>query len=65
MASSTRVIATTTERWHFINYDADRLTLKKDNGTRPYRNTYTIDFAGGYGWPVSLDDVPNPNGDTI
>ena len=65
VASSTRVVATTNELWHFINYDADRLTLKKDIGTRLYRNTYTIDFGGGYGWKVSLDEVANPNGDRI
>lgn len=65
LASSTRAIATTNEQWHFINYDADRLTLKKDTGIRLYRNTYTIDFVGGYGWKVSLDDVANPNGDPL
>jgi hypothetical protein len=61
----TRVIATTNEAWRFTNYDADRYTLKKDLGTRLYRNTYTIDYVSGLGWRVSLDDVPNLNGEAI
>jgi hypothetical protein len=63
--STTRVIATTNEAWRFTNYDADRYTLKKDVGTRLYRNTYTIDYVSGLGWKVSLDDVPNLNGEPI
>jgi hypothetical protein len=63
--SPTRVIATTNESWRFTNYDADRYTLKKNLGTRLYRNIYTIDYVSGLGWKVSLDDVPNPNGEPI
>ena len=63
--SPTRVIATPNESWRFTNYDADRYTLKKNLGTRLYRNIYTIDYVSGPGWKVSLDDVPNPNGEPI
>ncbi|MDQ6669232.1 MAG: hypothetical protein M3069_00435 [Chloroflexota bacterium] len=55
----------TNETWRFVNYDADRYTLKKDSGTRLYRNTYTIDYVGGFGWKVSLDDFPNHNGESV
>ena len=36
-----------------------------DIGARLYRNTYTIDYIASVGWRVSLDDVPNPNGESI
>jgi hypothetical protein len=59
----TRVIATTSETWRFVNYDSTTYMQKYDNGPRLYRNTYTIDYVSGVGWKVSLDDVPNHNGE--
>jgi hypothetical protein len=64
LQTGTRAIATTNETWRFINYDADRYTLKRDLGVRLYRNVYTIEFTG-FGWKVSLDDIPNPNGEAV
>jgi hypothetical protein len=61
----TRVIAHTNENWRFTNYDADTYKLKKHLGTRLYRNVYTIDYTPALGWKVSLDEVPNPNGEAI
>ncbi len=63
--SSTRVTATTTENWRFVNYDATTGARKSDLGMRRYRNTYMIDYVAGMGWKVSLDDVANPKGDPI
>jgi hypothetical protein len=65
MNAGSRVTATTNETWHFVNYDADQYTLKRDNGARLYRNIYTIDYMPSLGWRVSADDVPNPNGDLV
>jgi hypothetical protein len=64
LQTGTRAIATTNETWRFINYDADRYTLKRDLGARLYRNIYTIEFTG-VSWKVSLDDLPNPNGEAV
>ena len=61
--SPTRVTATSNEDWHFVDYDSETYALKKDLGVRMYRNIYTIDQVIGLGWKVSLDEVPNPNGE--
>lgn len=63
--SGTRVVASSNENWRFTNYDADSYKVKKALGTRLYRNIYTIDYTPTLGWKVSLDDVPNSNGEPI
>jgi len=60
----TRMLVSTDEVWRFTNYNADTYGLKRDNGARLYRNDYTIDLLGGR-WVVTLDSVPNRNGEAI
>jgi hypothetical protein len=62
--TSTRLLASTDEVWRFANYDADTYTLKKNISPRLYRNDYTVDLLNGR-WKVTLDDVPNRNGEAI
>ncbi len=63
-STPTRLLASTDEVWRFANYNADTYALKRDTGVRLYHNDYTIDLMGGR-WIVTLDSVPNWNGEAI
>jgi hypothetical protein len=63
-STPTRLLVSTDEVWRFTNYNADTYTIKRDVSPRLYRNDYNIDLLGGR-WIVTLDSVPNPNGEAI